>query len=1330
MATSLEQKSYQPNAERNDTLNRLFARAYTINWELVIYALIFVIAVFTRFAGLGDRVMSHDESLHTQFSYYLYRDGNFRHDPLMHGPILFHATALTYFLFGDNDFVARIYPAVLGVLMVMMPVLFRRWLGTKGAILASVMILISPLLLFYHRYIREDTPSIFASLIMVYCVFQYLDGVTRWRRKPIWLYIFSGAMLWSLGSKEVAFMYVAIFGSFLTMYWVFRLIQHFFKIPARTLFAFASLAVLIAGTAAMIMYAVISITFYGVPVSARFAGFPEQIGLLFSGGATPQFQAFIVWTLLTIAFFVTLLFGTMIWAYRRGDGKFRIGDILILLVLAAVLCLAFIFVEEMSFVSSENHANEVAELAIPTDGEVAVATTSSGTSVLIGTWVVCGLLIALLIYSRIAGWWRTLARFPELDILMIMGTFILPWLAPALVKVSGANPIDYSPEGITRTAIIFIPVFALSIVAGLVWNWQRWLISAAVFYLLYVFFFTTMFTNPQGLVTGIIGSLGYWLDQQGDRRGSQPQYYYSAVIMPVYEFLPLIGGFLAMCAGMVKFWVFRQRWGENLSTTDQIESVVGDDGELLVVEDEKAKRKIALYGENRLRRMPILFFVSWWAVFNFVAYTLAGEKMPWLGTHITVPFIFLSAWYFDRVFSGIDWAIFLKRGWLYLLLLPVLFTAGLQVLAPFIIGQSPFAGLSQQNLASFNQWIAVIAVAGLMIYLIVRVARYTGFMQLRRMVGVVAFVTLSVITFRAAWMAAFINYDYANEFLVYAHGAPGIKTMMSQIEDISRRTTDGMGIRFAWGGNSWPVSWYFRDLTNATYFRENPTLQQVQDAAVIYVSSDVRSRLEPLLEDRYYVFEYQRMWWPDQEYFYMTADRVINALDLSPENTQASELRHGIWDIWWARDYTRYGQAINKNYSFNSWPVSERMYFYVRKDIAAQVWNLGVGDGSITGSIVQSAEPSICATNWHQIQADFVIGDNNAFGFNHIIDIEVGADGTIYVADEFNNRVSVISAAGELVRTVGGQEQADMFMLNRPNAVALNSNNTLYIADTWNYRIQSLSADNNPIVAWGQPGQFGINAQAQPVDGFWGPRDVELDSEGNVYVSDTGNKRVRVYDASGQWLRDISSGGSGEGQIDEPSGLAIHPDGRLFVADTWNRRVSVFNSQDGTWLYNFSVLGWYQDLGSRPYLAIDVERDLIYVTDPDAARVLVYTTAGNCVGSFGQGGSVESGGLDATQFDTPSGIAVDAQGNVYVTDSSANRILRFPSFAPFAVFSQEPVEEGIQLNESIGEFTSEALPGVFDNLDDLAVVTDQVELTPELTAEQTPEPEVTETAGN
>jgi uncharacterized protein (TIGR03663 family) len=175
MAT-IDQAPPTPHAESTETgaspLDALLARAYTLNWEAIFYVTIFAIAILTRFIGLGDRVMSHDESLHVVYSWNLWQKGDFQHTPLMHGPVLFHATALSFFLFGDNDFTGRLYPAILGIVMVLMPkLLFERWLGKMGAAVTTVLILISPMLLYHHRYIREDTPSIFYTLLMVYATF-------------------------------------------------------------------------------------------------------------------------------------------------------------------------------------------------------------------------------------------------------------------------------------------------------------------------------------------------------------------------------------------------------------------------------------------------------------------------------------------------------------------------------------------------------------------------------------------------------------------------------------------------------------------------------------------------------------------------------------------------------------------------------------------------------------------------------------------------------------------------------------------------------------------------------------------------------------------------------------------------------------------------------------------------------------------------------------------------------------------------------------------------------------------------------------------------------
>jgi len=140
-------------------------------------------------------------------------------------------------------------------------------------------------------------------------------------------------------------------------------------------------------------------------------------------------------------------------------------------------------------------------------------------------------------------------------------------------------------------------------------------------------------------------------------------------------------------------------------------------------------------------------------------------------------------------------------------------------------------------------------------------------------------------------------------------------------------------------------------------------------------------------------------------------------------------------------------------------------------------------------------------------------------------------------------------------------------------------------------------------------------------------------------------------------LRDIGHGGSGPGELDEPSGLALHSDGRLFVADTWNRRIAVFDLQ-GNHLSDFRVRGWYNNTFNRPYLGLDESRDILYVSDPDGSRILVYNPSGECIGSFGQNGDASAEG----QFQAIGGIAVDDEGYGYVSDSTAGKVLKFPPF--------------------------------------------------------------------
>ncbi|MBN1248898.1 MAG: TIGR03663 family protein, partial [Anaerolineae bacterium] len=77
-------------------------------WKVAAVVIV-MLALVTRLIVLGDRAVSHDETTHAKYAWNLYSGRGFRHDPLMHGPLLFEVTAVFYALFGVSDFTARLY---------------------------------------------------------------------------------------------------------------------------------------------------------------------------------------------------------------------------------------------------------------------------------------------------------------------------------------------------------------------------------------------------------------------------------------------------------------------------------------------------------------------------------------------------------------------------------------------------------------------------------------------------------------------------------------------------------------------------------------------------------------------------------------------------------------------------------------------------------------------------------------------------------------------------------------------------------------------------------------------------------------------------------------------------------------------------------------------------------------------------------------------------------------------------------------------------------------------------------------------------------------------
>lgn len=1241
-----------PQSDQPAVSERFWAAALVIDWEKALYLLFIALAFVTRFWGLGDRVMSHDESLHTQYSYQYFIGDGYDHTPLMHGPSLFHATAFSYWLFGEaNDFTARVPVALLGILLVFMPYLLRDWLGRKGALAASFLLLISPYITYYSRYIRHDIYVITFALIVVIAMWYHL-------RQPQdkYLYWFAAGTALMFTTMEVSFIYVAIFGSFLIVRLVVLLLTGNWLASYWTQLK-SALALL-----------GLSIVLLGIGFGGQYV-----TGRVDDSLATPV----------------------------DGSGAFAVNP------------------EEAPSTVSDVAQNGVIFRWLAIAGIGAL-----GAALLAGA-------------SKLR---PKLDNYPEFDLIILFTTLVLPAASPFLTRIAGWNPRDYTlnqcfppgseslsgfslffaritdaacyqaffTSGLVHSGIFLVFALIVSLLVGLWWHKRRWLTAAVIFHSIFLVLFTSIFTNPNGWTSGMIGSLGYWLEQHGVQRGGQPWFYY-AFVMPFYEFLPLllmllgawywtkrnrlhqivgywlgilVGGLLA--GSLINLFVFRSRVNQAVALANAqaegagqplpdpllIRASVPTSWTPLLVAFFVILTLGILYWFWRRRRqiqaahhlgnswqglvsgatlVGFVPFLLWWFVLTFIIYSIAGEKMPWLSSHFVMPMVFLSGWYLHQRFSDIALRDFLNRRLLLLIGLTIaLIGAALLAMSPLLFGKINFGAQEQQNLANAGRLLgSLLVVAGLVYIWRLAAARVPA--SLRPIVWLSSLlIILAAVTIRATYMANFPNADYTNEFMVYAHGAPSTKdVVMKQIDELSLRLYGDNSMQIAFDNvSSWPYLWYLRNYPNRIYYGETPG-RNITEAPVILVGDSNYSKVEPLVGEDYEMSTHIFLWWPMEEYRKISWNAILGD-NLSPADQRRGlgnpAVREALWDIFWHRDYTTYGTVFGGSYNAGQWPLRRPLRLYIRKDVYAKLWDYGAA------AAVYEPPPDPYAEGELTPSATLVIGAPGT-GPGQLTsphNVAIAADGTIYVLDSGNHRVSVFDANGAFV-TSWGQFGDQPGQFNDPWGLAVDDE-FVYVADTWNYRIQKFTRDGEFVLAFGQSG----SPSADQVGGglFYGPRDILVLPNNRLLVTDTGNHRLQMFDRDGNFIQQLGSLGTLLGQMHEPVGLAEGPAGDIFLADTWNSRIQRF-SPDLTPLAEWKVDAWSgESIVNKPYLAVD-SNGRLYVTDPEGYRVLIFNTGGQYLGRFG------AFGTDLSTFGLPQGIAIDSQNAVYVVDSANSRVLKF-----------------------------------------------------------------------
>ena len=288
--------------------------------------------------------------------------------------------------------------------------------------------------------------------------------------------------------------------------------------------------------------------------------------------------------------------------------------------------------------------------------------------------------------------------------------------------------------------------------------------------------------------------------------------------------------------------------------------------------------------------------------------------------------------------------------------------------------------------------------------------------------------------------------------------------------------------------------------------------------------------------------------------------------------------------------------------------------------------------------------------------------------------------GNLYIADQANWRIREVSGGniGTIVGSTFGDSAPAVFgSLNTPNAVAKDKNGNVYVADTGHNSVRKIAADGT-ITTLAGTGGAGYSGDGGPAVSAQlnQPRGVATDTSGAVYISDSGNSRIRIVAADGMIATVAGSGTAGysgdggpaaQAQLRGPSGMAVDSRGNFYLADSGNnviRKVSAtgtITTVAGNGTFGYAGDGGpatAAELSLPSAIAVDSVGSL-YIADSNNSVVrkvdtngTITTVAGNGVSGYsGDGGSATS-----AQFSSPLGVAVDSAGDLYIADAGNNRI--------------------------------------------------------------------------
>ena len=297
------------------------------------------------------------------------------------------------------------------------------------------------------------------------------------------------------------------------------------------------------------------------------------------------------------------------------------------------------------------------------------------------------------------------------------------------------------------------------------------------------------------------------------------------------------------------------------------------------------------------------------------------------------------------------------------------------------------------------------------------------------------------------------------------------------------------------------------------------------------------------------------------------------------------------------------------------------------------------------------------------------IGRNAAAGngFTQPWDVAAGPDGVLYVLSRGQEGVGGVTAENKRIgKLTIDQEFIGDFArgMTWPAGIALDSSGNIYCSEEFQNKIFVFNEDGEEIGSWGEAG----SGQGQ----LNSPSGLAVDGDDNLLVVDARNNRIQKFTTGGEYIATI-----GEGQLDSPWGIGLDSDGNIYVADWGNSCVRKYSAA-GVPLLTFGGpdLDNGADLNHPSSVAVDSEGD-VYVADWGNKRIQIYAPDGAVITAL-HGDAVEfsnwaaeviNSNPDAQKayrrvkdrttlglFERPVGMAIDSEDRIIVTDSTRGRL--------------------------------------------------------------------------